>query len=448
MDQALGDFKMDEENKINGRPQILAQEVLEKIRLGIKIEYKDVDIKGDLNLAILNLPRDENNRIIVKSEIGIKHSRVDGKIDFKGGIFSNPVYISNVIIEGDAHFSGAMFNKEIFLTGSKINGETSFAGVHFVRRVLFNGARFGKSASFCGAEFELGARFDNVEFHMNASFEAVKFEFAYLNGAEFSARSDFQGAQFERNAEFNKVRFYGNASFAGVKFDENVDFNEAEFYSNAYFNGATFRGNANFSRSQFDRLATFNNGTCFGNGLNLDEVRGYLIRIEAKFNEDLHEQLSLKNSDINNLFVPWQSIKNHIAYDGSAYLTMIRSYNNLELYDDADDCLYQYRVIKRETLPPVRMITDYFICGFLGYGVRPQYPLLLGLAIIIVSAMIYWLGHQASSNAIELSFTIFFTQTGMDPLTGFCRITSLLESALGVLLTACFVISLAKWTLR
>jgi hypothetical protein len=439
---------MDEETKRDCRLQILVEEVLEKIRSGERVEYENANIKGDLSLAGLNLPNDENDRIIVRSKISIKNSRVEGKIDFKSVIFCNPVYISNVTIEGDAHFSGAKFNKEIFLIGSKFNEATSFAGAHFVKRALFNGARFGKSASFSSAEFELEARFDKADFNMDASFEAVKFEFAYFNGAKFNARADFQGARFERNVEFNKVRFNGSASLAGVKFDENANFSEAEFHSDAYFSGTTFRGNVNFSRSQFDRSAVFNNETCFGNGLNLDEIRGSHIRIESKFNEDLRGQLSLKNSDISSLFVPWETIKNHLSYDGSAYLTLVKSYNNLELYDDADDCLYQYRVIKRETLPPMRKIADYLVCGFLGYGVRPLFPVYVGLGIIIFSAIIYLLGHQASANAIELSFTIFFTQTGMDPLTGLCKVTSLAESALGVLLMACFVISLAKWTLR
>ena len=175
------------------------------------------------------------------------------------------------------------------------------------------------------------------------------------------------------------------------------------------------------------------------------------MRLEAKFNEALQGQLSLKNPDISYIITPWESIKNRLAYDGSAYLSLIRSYNNIESFDDADNCLYQYRMKKRKTLPLIPQISDYMICGFLGYGVRPQYPLLLGLGVIIISAIIYWWGHQASSYEFEpfiLSFAIFFTQTGMDRLTGLCKGMSLIESALGVLIIACFIVSITKWTLR
>lgn len=443
---------MNEEAKEDDRvQQVSSLEIIEKIRRGERILYENAEITGDLCLDQCDLPKDKNGKAFVISEISIKKSTVDGDINFSEVIICNKFNISCTNINGDAYFSGTRFDREALFIDSHFNESASFAGTHFENRAIFRSARFFKSVSFCGAEFKLQARLDHATFSMETAFEATRFEFAFFNGAKFYGRADFQGSNFERNAEFRKAIFEKNAFFIGAIFQENANFIEAEFRSDLHFDGALFNGDADFSRSQFDKTAFFNADTHFKKEVKLDEVKGSRLRFEARFDDSLNEQLSLKNSDISFIFAPWDSIKNHLAYHGSAYLALIRSYNNLEYFEDADNCLFQYRVKKRKNLSLMRKAADYIICCFLGYGVRPQYPLFLGLGIIIFSSFIYWSGNQASSYKFEpilLSLAIFFTQTGMDELTGLYKGISIIESAFGVLIIACFFVSLAKWTLR
>ena len=65
--------------------------------------------------------------------------------------------------------------------------------------------------------------------------------------------------------------------------------------------------------------------------------------IDAEFHDSSQRQISLRYPDLNQLFVHWDSIKDHIQYDGSTYLALIKNYNNLDWFEDADQCYYEYR---------------------------------------------------------------------------------------------------------
>jgi hypothetical protein len=362
---------------------VFAEEILGKIRQGENVKYDKVNIKGVLNLAEVNLSMDKNEKVIVKSEISIENSKIEGDIDFRNAVFHNPFRISGTIIDGDSIFSGTCFCKEIYAMRSQFNGQASFAGATFIRRVVFLWARFGKSTSFSNSTFKNDAQFDDAEFSLDVNFEAARFsEFAYFIRAKFNGDANFRGAKFERNAEFK----------------------EAEFHLDANFTNAVINGIANFNKSQFN----------------------------------------------NRIYVPWDSIKNHLAYDGSTYLSLVKNYNNLEKFDDADECYYQYRKLRQKKLPFQQRISDSIPFLALGYGVHPEYPLIIGLVIITIFAIIYSLGESAYSpqNATILSVAIFATQTRMESFTGLIYVLSIIEGILGVFLMACFIVSLAKKTLR
>jgi len=362
---------------------VFAEEVLEKILRGENVKYDQVNIKGVLNLAEVNLPMDKNEKIIVKSEISIENSKIDEDIDFRNAVFHNPFRISGTIIGGDSIFSGTCFCKEVYVVRSQFNGQAYFAGATFIRKAVFPWARFGKSTSFSNSTFKHDAQFDDAEFSLDVNFETARFsEFAYFIRAKFNADANFRGTKFERNAEFKEAEFHLDANFTNVVINGIVNFNKSQFY--------------------------------------------------------------------NRIYVPWDSIKSHLAYDGSTYLSLVKNYNNLENFDDADKCYYQYRKLRRKRLPFQKRISDYIPFLALGYGVHPEYPLIIGVFIIIISAIIYSLGGPAYSplNATILSVAIFATQTRMESFAGLNYVLSIIEGILGVFLTACFIVSLAKKTLR
>jgi len=394
----------EETNEKNKLQEVLAEEIVEKIRKGEKVEYENVYIKGSLILSQFDLPVDENDRVVIKSDICIKYSRIEGKIDLRRSIFSNSVNISSTNIYGDAFFSQTTFHKEVDFTASQFNASASFAGTHFMRKAIFCATRFMKSASFNSAKFELESQFDNANFNLDVHFETVTFfEYAYFNRAKFGEEANFRGTTFLRNVEFKEARFNENVYFGGAKL-KNANFSMAEFRSDVYLNDAIFNGIVDFNKCQFN----------------------------------------------NRIFVPWDSIKRHLIYDGSTYLFLIKNYNNLEKFDDADKCYYQYRIQRRRTLNIKERLSDSIPLLALGYGVHPEYPLIIGGLIIIVFAAIYSLGYPTYSmqNATILSAAIFATQTRMESTAGLYYILSIIEGIAGVILMACFVVSLAKKTLK
>lgn len=397
----------EEQNIIFKVGAVSAEEILEKIRRCDKVEYNDVNIKGPLEIAKVVLPKDENGRIIIKSEININGSNVQGNVDFSNSVFYNIVNISSTNITGDALFSMTTFNREISIVGSQFDGSVSFAGSEFTNDAIFRGTRFSKSAWFNNAKFKGIAQFDGAEFYLDINFEEARFEyFAYFR-TEFKSIANFRRAIFKKKVEFIRARFLGDVFFIRAKFDEDVNLNDSEIYLDIYLTNATFKGKVYFSGAQF----------------------------------------------ANRIFVSWDSIKSHIAYDGPAYLYLVKNYNNLEIFDDADRCYYQYRELRRGTLNFKQKLTDLISLLALGYGVRPDYPLILGGLIIIFFALIYSsIGNAFSieslKNATIISAAVFATQTGMDNFEGLLYILSIIEAILGIFVISCFLVSLAKKTLR
>ncbi len=122
----------------------------------------------------------------------------------------------------------------------------------------------------------------------------------------------------------------------------------------------------------------------------------------------------------------WESIKDHIQFDGSAYLALVKNFNNLELFNDADQCYYQYRTVRRkehlEGIIP--KLLDYVAWIAYGYGVRPGNPLILSLGLFLISIFIFLLGFGLQEplgsmiNATYLSVFVFTSSPKTDPLTG------------------------------
>jgi len=44
-------------------------------------------------------------------------------------------------------------------------------------------------------------------------------------------------------------------------------------------------------------------------------------------------------------YIRWETVNNHLNYQGAAYLTLAKNFKNLDYFEDADACYYQYRRI-------------------------------------------------------------------------------------------------------
>lgn len=376
--------------------EVDASEILAKIEKGEDVEYENVIIKSNLDIISIKLPL-ENEKPVVSTEISIKNSRIDEFVNFRNAIFKKEIDFSGTVFNG--HVKSADFMESIF------NGFADFS-----------------EAQFSGSVFFINAQFNDNSF----------------SSTSFNGYASFSDARFSRYACFEKAQFSNEAVFMGTQFETYANFNKAKFNDDALFDQAGFDNITNFDATFCKRLE-------------LDESKIYSMHLsKAIFGEK--STISLRFSDFNRLETRWKSIIGKIEYDGSAYLALVKNFNNLEFFNDADDCYFYYRTIRRkEHLDGIRQkLLDYIAWIPYGYGVRPSYPLLLGVGLFFIFTIIYWFGNQSTSfmQALDMSAVILTTTTQIGNLAGYCRFWSIVERILGWLLMTSFLVVLAKKTIR
>ncbi|OPY52075.1 MAG: hypothetical protein A4E49_02024 [Methanosaeta sp. PtaU1.Bin112] len=392
-----------------GLREIPASEILNKIQKGEIIEYDHVIVRGDLDIKKLNLTF-ENGKYLVNSKIKINNSQITGVFLFEHTIFDRTISFDSTQFNGDVYFRGAQFNEEAH----------------------FNDANFSKNVYFSGSQFKGDANF----------FQSQLKGDAYLNGVTFCGDAIFRGSLFKRIADFQESHFNKDAYFRGAQFEGRV-----------YFREAQFKGDAKFTRSRIDNIADFN--AIFSNNLAFDGSRIYsMILSEAVFERNV--TISLKSSDFVRLEVRWDPIRDKIIYDDITYLFLVKNFNYLGQFDDADDCYYKYRTDKRKMHLKgiIPKLFDYIAWIAYGYGVRPSNPLILSFGLFIISVVIFISGFGLQElpgsimNAMYLSVLVLTSSPKTDPLTGLYNVWGMIERITGWLLMSCFLVVLAKRTLR
>jgi len=217
-------------------------------------------------------------------------------------LITSIIEIKDSQIYGDINFANALFKND-FKTS------VDFTKTIFHGRVNFH------CTSFCD-----GADFIDVEFHNKANFEDSKFYSAV-----------FTEAKFYEYADFSKAKFYEIAIFDGIQFHNYANFVKACFKIVASFRWAFFGDYANFGSARFEKKANF------------DRTR---FRDDVDFRKTVFDaDLSLNESNFERFHTRWDIIKDHLNYDGAVYLSLIKNFKDLEFFEDADNCYYQYRCL-------------------------------------------------------------------------------------------------------
>lgn len=401
------------------RIKVPVTEILDKIEHSKPFECNCVIVEGDLDLGNLDLSTEHIERTekekeywglsenvkVVTSKIIITDSQINGKVNFSNTIFKGRVDFSNTIFSAHANFNGTHFI-----------GYASFDGVHFDGE-----DPVGISADFTGAQFiSAAANFEQAHFRGGALFIDTQF-----NGKDVAGTSaDFMGAKFSRKDPLVPKDLPLPKDLYDL-IESPVRFLGAKFNGGALFRNAQFDGDANFIDAQFSGGSDFR-GAKFGGLINLTNFRFDIFRVS------------------------WQTLKDHLYYDGATYLSLVKSFKDLEQFEDADACYYQYRKERRKWLKGLPKILDWISLIAYGYGVHPEFPLIGLVVMFLLSAGVYLYGNQVHSlpKALDLSIVILTTTTQIGNLTEFCRFWSILERILGWLLMASFLVALAKKTIR
>lgn len=473
----------------DGQKVIKAEEILFKIKNGEPVEYDEIIIEGDLNLADpdLKLDKDLDGRILINSQIMITKSVIKGCVYFNKCIFQ------------EIDFENTIFCKSADFSGSVLREKTNFEKSHFKMDAFFN-----------GTQFEKYAQFNHVKFCSEVSFERATFNSSsYFKNAMFRERANFIEAKFRGDIYFIEAKFENEANFHKTEFGKYIsketvsgwtEFEAAEFKMDANFSGSEFRGYTSFIKAKFNRNSDFQEAQFISN----KEEKVWISFYEAKFSETANflgihfsKYVNFGRSKFSILELHWHDIKDFVdpsqgespknqtelasQEKDAFYLALVKNYKDLGWFKDADDCYYQYRTDSKNSKKMIRgknlnwsKFMDYVAWFSCGYGVRPSYTIFMGIIIILIFGGIFELGNAIKSEPsildksgvnnslsnipkqdisfIDSAYFSFMAFLGKSPRNLFAYgnfgYVALAENIIGWLLMALFLVTLGRVMIR
>ncbi|MCX8206234.1 MAG: pentapeptide repeat-containing protein [Methanothrix sp.] len=382
---------------------IAADDIMHKVISGESVVLDGVTVSGSLNLSGIE-PK------IVRREFVITNSEM-GDADLSGLVFEDDANLTGTRI-GDLIFASAVFSQGAIFDRIEVSGDASFDGAHFKGDASFSGSRFSGAAEmnftafddygyFAESAFLGGLHISSSAFQGFADFYGARIsgDFLCLN-TKFGDGAGFMSTEFDEDANFGMSSFAGYTSFDGSVFRGDANFALARFDKAVYFGDITFEGDAIFGLTQFEGLANFA-GTHFMGDLNLNSARiDAFVLDNTTFGSA--SRINLKGAEFRRITAPWSQIKDHLLYDGATYLALVKNYQDLEWFEDADDCYYDYRREAQRRKPfGWGRIIDYLAWITCGYGVRPSYPFVWSIVVMALFGMVFYLGKGIHRQSVK-----------------------------------------------
>jgi len=331
-----------------------ASQILALIERNESLDYANVVIEGDLDISRTNL-----SQRIIASQIAFKNSRILGMVSFNDSVLMAPVRFQGVEFRGPAYFVHSEFQQG-----------ADFSESSFLDKALFRKSLINHTGDFAEAKFQGLADFGSASFDgENAVFRGTRFNgSAIFVAARFGVDdANFEWSQFAAPAKFWHAVFDNGANFRGAQFGDSIDLQSAQFNGTADFFGAEFQRDVYFNDVKFE---TF--------------------------------------------IAQWPSIADKLNCNGPPYLQLIKNFKELEQFEDADSCYYQYRNWKRDIRPfSWPKVFDYLAWLSCGYGVRWQNPILSGVLVALLFGLyfeswdigrFFWSGLRSGSMKYNYEF--------------------------------------------
>jgi uncharacterized protein YjbI with pentapeptide repeats len=296
----------------------------------------------------------------------IPASEVEAKI--KAG---EAAKFDNCAIVGDLNLSALTIEQPVHFNYTVFQNSVNFESTIFNSDAYFGYSDFNGTAYFRNSTFKGYANFDDSDFKGDADFWHSTFNRANFNESEFNRYTNFGDSNFNGYATFWYSNFNGYATFRYSNFKDDADFEGSGFYKEANLNDVVFNRNVSFISSQFKGDALFENTT-------------------------FKSELSLTRARYDKLFIRWNNIT-RLAYDDSAYMSLMKNFKDLGYLEDYDSCYFQYRKEHRgQPWPAVndveewsRKLIDYPLQWFYGYGTKPFNAVIISVVIIVIFG-IFW----------------------------------------------------------
>ena len=249
-----------------------------------------------------------------------------------GALVSKALNLQGATIPFSIHFSDCTFQKEVDFNMTLFTKSASFGNTQFSKAAGFSLAQFSETISFDEAQFLGYAGFSGVQFLGDSSF----------SNSEFRAKADFNGSKFSSYANFIRTHFFSEASFRETKFLARTHFMGTQFSDETVFDQVKFFKTANFLRSKFQGSSSFQ-GCYYHNHIYFGDVTGF-SNMQMEWEYDPEKFRAEKEEDNAKL----RGLKNHIYYNETFYIALIKNYRDMGWFKEADDCYYTYRVERRK----------------------------------------------------------------------------------------------------
>lgn len=378
------------------RQEVPAAQILTAIESNQAVAFDNVSISGNLDLSKLTEP--------IRQQFRITNSAILGPANFEEVTFGEPLDLRGTTFRDNVSFAKAQFQGDANFAETNFSVDTDFRFAKFDRAVSFDNVRFGGVVSYANAQFDGNTIFEGANFLGDVKFDLVQFSRPVtFMSALFSGDTSITNSQFGGTAIFMDSKFRGSASFAGTRFDSDVIFRSSRFNNSSSFGLTSFGGFSDFANVIFDGVAFFPASRFadnayfieaeFNQDLTLEDARINSMQLDnATFGKD--SKINLRGADFTRLVVPWSTIKGRLEFNGAAYLALVKNYKNLERFDDADDCYFQYRQISRDNEPwgwsKLSDVISWLSCG---YGVRVSYTAFWCFFTILFFGVVFWAGN-------------------------------------------------------
>jgi uncharacterized protein YjbI with pentapeptide repeats len=215
--------------------RVSTKDILKSIDEGKSVNYKGVEIVGDLDFtSIQDKVADKNNkRSRISTKVFWYHVRTP--LNFIDCTFKNDVIAyfhddiknetHNAVFHSDVSFQGCVFQGKSAFKYCEFYKGADFARTTFHKEALFKYTEFFTEVSFAGSVFLSDANFKYTKFPARADFQNDTFHhLANFKHTKFPQGVSFENAVFKGDANFKYTKFYEPFSFEGTEFEDSVDF--------------------------------------------------------------------------------------------------------------------------------------------------------------------------------------------------------------------------------
>jgi hypothetical protein len=426
--------------------------------VGGNLDFADAKIHGPVVFANANVKgnlvfRKAVRRYIAGTEsprnpwgtILFEGATIGGDVDFESFHSKGRVILSKSTVEGSVSFSDSLIEEP--LDNSSEDGEAELkdkilisAGVSF-EDARIQGPMYFRSAIIQGFLWcksmilKEYADFDGMKIQELCYFEDAVIE-RYVHCLHITVKKFIMNnIRIKEFATFSEATFNDDAQFKLARIGDECYFDKAEFNGLAEFDGMQVRGRLNFSETKFNHISSFNR-------LNVRDV------VSFKYAELCGSSFELaKIALITFEETIFHSMETQEEACRLAKLTQEKSGN----YRLADYHYFREMEARRKQRSLPLRIIELPLQYVLWYGVHPFRLVWIWLVIVLMFALIYYIGKGLQSANSPLGYLYFSTTNsllpgyrGLNPQPGIWQGIATIQAVLGTFIWTVFIVVLGR----